>query len=347
MSLVGKLEELPLPDLLQIIASNGKSGRLNLTRHDALGILVFRHGQIIYAASTSARETLGHLLLSERLVSEEQLRAGLELQHSSAVEKRLGSILLEQGAVSAEDLTRVLHRQTGKVIADFLAWEGGFFKFDAMTLEDHGEIGVDVEDYRLDRGLAPDSVLIDFSQRLADETAAAAGPEARADGSLRSLREVMAEIRSPEFTGEFGSQILRYAETILPRAVLFFLRRGSFAGISPHQHLKIPVNAPSILAEAAGRKATHSGLLEPIEWNLYLMSQLGGEPPGEAVAIPLIVNHRVLLVLYGDDGGGDRPLPPLDELEVLMLQVGLAMEKRLLEKRVEQFERLRGATAES
>lgn len=343
MSLVGKLEELPLPDLLQIIGSNGKSGRLNLTRHDGFGVLVFRRGQIIYAASTSARETLGHLLLSAKLVTEDQLRRALELQHGSAVEQRLGTILLEQGMLSHDDLTRVLHDQTAKVISDFLAWDRGFFKFDALKLEDHGEIGVDVEDFRLDHGLTADSVLLDFSQRFdnlddAEPTADAALTD---NGALGSLREVMAEIRSPEFTGEFGVRIFGYAEAHLPRAVLFFLRRGSFVGISPHDNIKIPLDVPSILAEAADTKSTYRGPLEPIEWNLYLMSQLGGDPPSEAVAVPLVVNHRVLLVLYGDNRDSGAPLPALDELEVLMIQVGLAMEKKLLERRIEQFERLR------
>ena len=92
---------------------------------------------------------------------------------------------------------------------------------------------------------------------------------------------------------------------------------------------------------AAQRKVTCSGPLEPIEWNLYLMSKLGGDAPGQAAAMPLVVNDDVLLVLYGDNGGSGTPLGSFDELELLLLQAGLAMEKRLLEKRIEHYRKLR------
>jgi hypothetical protein len=43
-------------------------------------------------------------------------------------------------------------------------------------------------------------------------------------------------------------------------------------------------------------------------------------------------------VLYGDDAGGGRPIEGFDQLELLMLQAGLAMERNLLRKRLEVVE---------
>jgi hypothetical protein len=357
MSFVGKLEEFQLSDLLQIISTNEKSGKLNLTRHDTQGVIVFRQGKIIYAASSSARETLGFLLLSEDLITEEQLLKALEIQHQADEEKRLGSILVEGGALSSEALERVVRKQLEEVLNEFMAWEKGFFKFERLDLPDRGEIGVDAEDFILPEGLRADQVLVDITTAIetqSQEPTQSPKPK-RAGVDYPSLKSIMSEIRSPEFTGEATVKILDFARNSFSRGVLFFVQQGNFTGM--HQfgletettggiaeilrRIKIPLDQPSILSAAADSKSSCSGPLEPIEWNLYLISKLGGDTPQEATAIPLIVNNDVLLVFYGDNAGSSGPLASFDELELLLLQAGLAMEKRLLEKRIEHYQKLR------
>ena len=127
MSLVGKLDEVELPELLQAIADSQKTGKLKLTRRDREGIIVFREGMIVYAASSSARQTLGNLLLCEQSIDNAQLTTALELQHLSQQEQRLGTILREMDAVDEETLERIVHRQTEKVILEFMSWKSGFF----------------------------------------------------------------------------------------------------------------------------------------------------------------------------------------------------------------------------
>ena len=358
MSFVGKLEEFQLSDLLQIISTNEKSGKLNLTRHDAQGVIVFRHGKIIYAASSSARETLGFLLVSQNLISEQQLIEALEYQHQADEEKRLGSILVDQGLLTSQAVEKTVRSQIEKVLNEFLEWTQGFFKFERLNLPDRGEVAVDAEDFILPEGLRADQVLVDISSAIegrANEPVSE--PETEPEPSpvdYPSLKSIMSEIRSPEFTGEATVRILQFARTVLARGVLFFVQQGNFTGMhqfgfedfagddpDPLRRIKIPLDQPSILSSAAEQKSAVSGPLDPIEWNLYLISKLGGDTPTEAVAIPLIVNSNVLLVLYGDNAGSDKPIGSFDELELLLLQAGLAMEKRLLEKRIEQYRKLR------
>ena len=354
MSFVGKLEEFQLSDLLQIISTNEKSGKLNLTRHDSQGVIVFRHGKIIYAAGSSARETLGFLLLSEDLITEKQLLHALEYQHQADEEKRLGTILVEAGALTAVALEQTVRNQLEKVLNEFLSWDKGFFKFERLDLPDRGEVGVDAEDFILPAGLRADQVLVDLSSALEDSSPKAAPDAENQPSTLPSLKSIMSEIRSPEFTGEATVRILDFARTVFPRGILFFVQQGNFTGI--HQfgldtsagdttellrRIKIPLDQPSILSAAANQKTTSSGPLEPIEWNLYLISKLGGQTPRQAVAMPLVVNNDVLLVLYGDNAGSTDPLGSFVGLELLLLQAGLAMEKRLLEKRIEHYRKLR------
>ena len=54
--------------------------------------------------------------------------------------------------------------------------------------------------------------------------------------------------------------------------------------------------------------------------------------------MPMLVGDRVALVFYGDDAGRGRSWPPFDELELLMIQGGLAVEKAVLEERVKALE---------
>jgi hypothetical protein len=81
--------------------------------------------------------------------------------------------------------------------------------------------------------------------------------------------------------------------------------------------------------------------MEETEWNRKLLAALGGPATGESVTVPLIVNDRVMLVLYADQMLGDLRKGWLEELELLILQAGLAMEKDLLVKRIAHYENLR------
>lgn len=366
MSFVGKLDKFKLPDLLQIISGNRKTGRLSLTRRDSQGVIVFRAGKIIYAASSAARETLGSLLLCRQLLDEEELARALEIQHGDSEEKRLGTILVEHGLLSEDALRGVIARQIEGVISEFMQWQGGFFKFDLLRLPDHGEIEVDAQDFVHRDGLSTQKVLMDIADEM-DRTAvypiplAAGGsgepaPRAAADASsrLHSLKAIMSAIRSPEFTGEVTGQILGFARERLPRGVLFVVRRDSFramtvfgadddrAAEAAARRLRLPLDKPSIVAEAADRQETYHGPLESTKANRALLGALGGGAPSEAVAIPLVVNELVLLVLYGDNGATGRAIDEVDQLELLMLQAGLAMERHLLRKRLKALE-TRGA----
>ncbi len=369
MSFVGKLDQFKLPDLLQIISGNRKTGRLSLTRRDSQGVIVFRSGKIIYAASSAARETLGSLLLCRQLIDEDSLATALEIQHQASEEQRLGTILVERGLLSEKALRRVISRQIEGVIREFMQWESGFFKFDLLHLPDHGEIEVDAKDFVHRDGLSAQRVLMDIAAEM-DRTATYPVPfpedgggtetaaDRRPDGGSRlgSLKAIMSLVRTPQFTGEATARILGFARDSLTRGALFVVRRDVFHAMSvfgdasgsaadtPPRRLDLPIDQPSVVAEAADRQESYRGPLESNEVNALLIEALGGGTPSEVVAIPLVVNDMALLVLYGDNAETGEPIEQVDELELLMLQAGLAMERHLLRKRLEALEAERGRT---
>lgn len=369
MSLCGTLQDLPIPDLLQMIAANRKTGRLVLTRRDGHGVIAFRNGKIIYAASNSVRETLGNILLHERLITESTLLEALERQSRAVVEKRLGPVLVEMGALDEATMQRVVRSQTQRVVSEFMRWKSGFAKFELLQIPDHGEVEVDARDFLLEAGLNADELLLgilgqgdpridtselDMSQVLrralpgsADD--APASPEPPPDPkppSFATLKTIMSEIRSPAFTGEVSLGILRYAARSFTRGVLFargydgFLGMGQF-GLGSKvavRDIRIPLDEPSIFLEVIERKEPYRGPLNDRYWNIHLGRQLGGPLPREVVAIPMVVDSRVVLIFYGDNVPDNAPIGPTDDLELLMIEGGLVIEKAFLEARLRSLE---------
>ena len=374
MSLCGTLQDLPIPDLLQMIAANRKTGRLVLTRRDGHGVIAFRNGKIIYAASNSVRETLGNILLHERLITESTLLEALERQSRAAEEKRLGPVLVEMGALDEATMERVVRGQTQRVVSEFLRWKSGFAKFEVLHIPDHGEVEVDARDFLLEAGLNADELLLgifgqrdpridtselDMSQVLRrapwvpgpaeQEPARPEPPPDPKPPSFASLKSIMSEIRSPAFTGEVSLGILRYAARSFTRGVLFARGFDCFQGMGqfgvgskvPVREIRIPINEPSLFLEVFERKEAYRGPLDNRYWNVHLGRQLGGPMPREVVAIPMIVDSSVVLVFYGDNVPDNAPIGPTDDLELLMIEGGLVIEKALLETRLKSFEERR------
>lgn len=371
MSLAGTLESTYIGNLLQLLASEKKSGRLVLTHYSGMGLIVLRRGRIIYAASNAAREALGHLLLCKGLVSEDELRRCLELQHHSEKEQRLGTILVETGLLTDATLRRVITEQVQKVVSELLSWKKGFFRFEEEELPDRGEIEVDASDFLLDAGFSNGTVLEDLELGSGEATAASTpeGPDAPEpgrdresdmkaplwdSGRLGDLKTIMTSLHSPLFLGEITLEILNFARKLVRRGVLFSTGRLGFSGLgqfgveppaggSPDfiRAVSLPPGEASILTEVMARKSVYRGPLEDSPVNLRLIESLGGEWPREVAAAPLLVSGRVLLVFYGDNVPGGEAIGDVDELEVVMLHAGIVMEKNLLAKRIEYLEALR------
>ncbi|HLE60722.1 MAG TPA: DUF4388 domain-containing protein, partial [Thermoanaerobaculaceae bacterium] len=163
---MGRLDEVSIPDLLHLVSWGEKTGKLVLARQDAEGLLVFRKGKIIYAASNSPREALGNILVCKKLISEDTLLKALEQQHASERERRLGAILIEAGAITGKILEKVIREQIEKVMAEFFLWQSGFFRFEALDIPEAGEPEVDARDFLLQRGFTTEQVVLEVVKKV-------------------------------------------------------------------------------------------------------------------------------------------------------------------------------------
>src|SRR5512145_2765591 len=125
MSLVGRLEDLALPDIFQIISLSKKTGTLVVRSRKGTGLVVFKDGQVIQAASDIIREPLGNILVSQGMIDSATLARSLDEQKRQP-DKPLGMILVERGSVPQQDIEGVIRKQIEEIVYDLLAWEEGF-----------------------------------------------------------------------------------------------------------------------------------------------------------------------------------------------------------------------------
>src|SRR5258708_20141279 len=112
-------------------------------------------------------------------ISQETLTASLEAQETSGGSRRLGSLLVEMGAITTADQDAALLYQTCEALYDLCTWQVGYFQFDAQETPDRSGISIQVE-----------TLLEEVDRR------AAAGERTRqesirsADSPLRNRREI-------------------------------------------------------------------------------------------------------------------------------------------------------------
>jgi hypothetical protein len=164
MSLVGRLEDLALPDIFQIISLSKKTGTLIVRSRKGTGMVVFKNGQVFQAESDGIRDSLGNILVSQGMLNEEALAKALALQKRET-DTPLGMILTGMGAVSAQTLESVVRKQIEEIIYDLLAWEEGFFNFELGEIASKDKIEIDTSSF-----LSPASAPVSAHQgRILDE----------------------------------------------------------------------------------------------------------------------------------------------------------------------------------
>ena len=129
MSLEGRLEDLGLSDIFQIISLSKRSGVLTLIRKEGTGRLVFTQGQVIYATSDT-RSRLGYTLVKKGIVTNDDLEYALRVQKGRGSMKPIGTLLLEMGAISQETLEREIREHIIFIVKDLLSWNTGSFHFE-------------------------------------------------------------------------------------------------------------------------------------------------------------------------------------------------------------------------
>lgn len=290
MSFTGTLDDFSPVEIISVLDLLEKSGKLHLNRDEDEGLVIFRRGKIIYAASSGFRENLGTMLLARGLVDEGQLVEALGRQVASTDEKRLGTILIEMGALSQDDLNSVILEQVIRTVSEFGHWDSGNFVFSSVHVADHGEVELHSGELWAPLGLSPNHVMLRIAQAL-DETTTKE-PAAPSDVETQekpepveklllveepvsvdvaepelpdsedvvaeeqaSLNDFVGELHGPQVKGELIQRLLEEAAKSFGRCVLFSVRQNGFRSIAQTgDNIPEPSNGNQLLEIALSRE---------------------------------------------------------------------------------------------
>ena len=133
--LEGTIKEFGVADILQLICQQQKTGTLMVESRGANVEIYLEEGNISAARSTtrSRRDNLGTLLVKAKLIDPGQLQAGLDLQKQTG--EQLGEILIQQGAITREDLKRAIQIQIYGTFYDIFQWKDGSYQFNPKEVK--------------------------------------------------------------------------------------------------------------------------------------------------------------------------------------------------------------------
>lgn len=115
-----------VPELLLGVCRSGRTGRLELTSREAQKRIYLDDGRIVFASSTSNDERLGiYLLLHHRLTLSDLRRLGSKVRPGV----RLGSVLVEDGVLRAEELASAVSEQVRSIVLGLFHWTDATYTF--------------------------------------------------------------------------------------------------------------------------------------------------------------------------------------------------------------------------
>ena len=127
MKTQGSLAEQDFPRLVQALYERRWTGVLTLTHAGAGKSVVVQNGRMVFASSSSRDERLGELMLRRGRITLRQLAAAGKAMVPG---KRLGTVLVEQGALAPKDLVKSVVEHTQEIIYGAFLWTEGHYRLE-------------------------------------------------------------------------------------------------------------------------------------------------------------------------------------------------------------------------
>lgn len=167
MGFAGDLDDLPLQDILYLLSTRRKSGRLTLRTLSNEFVLLFDQGRIASVITDDDSLRIGRLLVEQGYLTEAQLEQALALQAVTDRSSRIGDVLVALGFVTRE--------QIGQAVAG--QFEASLFR---VLLQPNGTLEFQPEEnIKVDPSIQDTSVelMILNAVRMADEWLASNTPD--------------------------------------------------------------------------------------------------------------------------------------------------------------------------
>jgi len=136
MALQGNLDDFSLPEILQLIAVQQKSGVLKLTAGDEVAVIFFEGGKVVSTRDRrrNSKDPLKPFLVKTGRITDPQLRQVETIEAESR--RELTDILLSGNYLTGEQLTHAVEDQIQDTLHQLLTWKTGAYHFsgDARTV---------------------------------------------------------------------------------------------------------------------------------------------------------------------------------------------------------------------
>src|SRR5512145_3201977 len=136
--LMGSLQVVPLPDLVELLARRRASGALTCERGTIRKTAWLVDGAVVGASSNDPREFLGQFLVNFGHLTEEQLAGAFEGYEGPRA--RLGQILVAKGLVSTAVVRDVLAIKIRETLLDVYLWDAGLFRLETDDRDEVDEL---------------------------------------------------------------------------------------------------------------------------------------------------------------------------------------------------------------
>lgn len=166
---------------------------------------------------------------------------------------------------------------------------------------------------------------------------------------ISQLRGMLEELNNPSLGGGIILLVLRFASEFMNRAVIFIVKKDEIVGLGQFgidggdgvddariRNMRIPRSEDSFFNPVIDSLQAMRVKPDGSKWNSYLFEQLGGTAPVEVFLGPIVSEGKVVAVLYGDNLPANTPIDDTDALEIFLSQAGIAMEKALLQRRLQE-----------
>jgi DNA-binding response OmpR family regulator len=218
-SFEGRVDHVPLGDVLQLLQHQRQTGVLEVHHGERLVAVCMSNGSIDLALGRQPDEEfrLGRYLLEEELIDPEELSrlAGTKQMPRTL----LGTRLVKMGYLSPEDLQRVLVRQTSELVYEALRWRNGTYRFVRLATRP------EASQARL--GLPIGTILMEGLRRV-DEWRLIEEQIRSWDDVLRPDREALGTVDLDRFSREERTVLAAVDGTRTVREIARHAKMGSF-----------------------------------------------------------------------------------------------------------------------
>jgi hypothetical protein len=374
MSLVGRLEDLALSDIFQILSIGKKTGTLMISSDKGDAFVVFKNGLVVRAETSTLEGNIGHDLVKKNLVKEHVYTMAQEVK-KKLPSKSVAEILFELDSASRDQIDKFTKKRIEKVVYHLLLMNQGDFHFELDNLDVGTMTGLEDTGWEVSKGISPEYLLMEgarahdeMSQKENLEEGLTEGeggdaweedwgehPVAVERKDISALKSLTHELRFPNSTSEITLLILRFASDIFQRGVLFMVGEDEFAGLGQFgleieraderiQETVLSYRDSPFLKRIIENAQSYRGRLEKDAVTESLTRELGGGWPFDVMFFPVITEGKVVALLYCDNAHTGDPFSETEGLDIFISQAGLALEKSLLQRKLQEMQKAAGKT---